>query len=135
MSQQPPDDIHAWSAIWESLKDLPGPIIAGVFGIGAAILGYFGATRQAKTTKEVSVGDHAIRLMAAQTQQFESLVDGYKTRVDDLTKEVLYLRRRVEDLLRTIEHRLDECVGCEHAPRLLKVLMNDPDPDDPSKSH
>ena len=95
MSQQPPDDIHAWNAIWESLKDLPGPIIAGVFGIGAAILGYFGATRQAKTTKEVSVGDHAIRLMAAQTQQFESLVDGYKTRVDDLTKEVLYLRRRV----------------------------------------
>jgi cell division protein FtsB len=104
---------QAAQSLWLQIKDFLTPFLP------PAITGYLGyAAAKHKITSDERLADQKqqnedkkeiIAVDAAQsdsmTRRFEALMDGYETRIHDLTQEVQQLREEVKSLRKALDQR------------------------------
>ena len=60
----------------------------------------------------------------AMTDQFRAIMEGYKSRVEDLGHEVSVLRTEVTSLRKTLDRQRVVCANCPKLPLLLQDTLN-----------
>ena len=104
-------DIVSSISDYVNAKEVLGPIAGGM-------LGYLGARRTARTN--VLIEDKKQRAIAREahaddlSRRFKVLMDGYESRIRDLTDEVTNLRERIDELSSQLNERALACAGCPH---------------------
>jgi hypothetical protein len=102
------------------LKDFLTPVlppaITGYLGYAAAKHKIRSDERLADQKQRVDDKKEIIAADAAQTdsmtRRFEALMDGYETRIHDLTHEVHQLREEVKSLRKALDQRTRACLDC-----------------------
>ena len=92
---------------WPWVKDIIGPLIAGVMGLGAGLLANRSREKTESGRRDVDyniaqIGFDQVQ-MSTITDRFKALLDGYERRINDLTKEVDELRRQLESAQRQLK--------------------------------
>ena len=102
MSKDKPIMLTSSDTIWDFLKEFFVPITASAV---AGVVGYAAAMKKhnAEAKKFLAEAD-AIALNSV-TAHFDTLINGYKKRIDDLSAEVVQLRQEVKDLRKALDAR------------------------------
>jgi hypothetical protein len=118
---EPAEGLFSW------LKDVWVPTLIAVITGGLALVGVFASNR---VSSRKDAADHEDRLNAAEdkerldriqadaahsdslTRRFQSLMDGYESRIKDLTDEVSGLRGEVRSLRQALDKQVRTCAGC-----------------------
>jgi len=84
---------------WAWAKDIIGPLIAGIVGLGGGLLTNLSRMKSDSIKRETDHEVAQISFDQAQmntiTERFKTLLDGYEKRIADLTNEVEHLREQL----------------------------------------
>jgi hypothetical protein len=92
-----------------SIHDVIGPLVGGLGGWAAAV---HIARSNEKIAEKRREGEREVKKIAHEddlTQRFRTLMDGYESRIRDLTAEVQILRKRLEEVLAA----RPDCLSCD----------------------